>query len=116
MKLEGKVHEIRDPAERIAAIAKDYVSDPDQALVISPDNLFRETINRAIHRELQIDGSVESTGQQVEVLSPRQDLIGAERRWRRNTISGMSSGIRGAAKLPEYVPANTPPYRRSTLN
>jgi hypothetical protein len=30
---------------------------------------------------LQIDGSVESTGQQVEVLSPRQDLTGAERRW-----------------------------------
>src|SRR5262249_11354163 len=81
MKLEGKVHEIRDPAERIAAIAKDYISDPDQALVISPDNLSRETINRAIHREMQSDGSVEKTGQEVEVLSPRQDLTGAERRW-----------------------------------
>jgi ATP-dependent exoDNAse (exonuclease V) alpha subunit len=81
LRCDGKVHEIADAGERISAIARDYVSGSHGTLVISPDNKSRESINRAIHQELQIQGMVEQSGYRMDVLSPRQDLTGAERRW-----------------------------------
>jgi conjugative relaxase-like TrwC/TraI family protein len=81
MSHDRKVHEIADRSERIDAIAKDYAADPHNILVISPDNHSRDMINRAIHQELQLQGTVDRPGQHMEVLSPRQDLTGAERQW-----------------------------------
>jgi conjugative relaxase-like TrwC/TraI family protein len=88
LRLDGRVHEITDAEERIKAIARDYVSDPHSTLVISPDNNSRERINRAIHHELQTQGTVERSGYQMNVLSPRHDLTGAERRWASRYESG----------------------------
>jgi ATP-dependent exoDNAse (exonuclease V) alpha subunit len=82
------VHEIADAEERTKAIARDYVSAPASTLVISPDNNSREHINRAIHRELQAQGTVDHSGYEMRVLSPRHDLTGAERRWASRYESG----------------------------
>jgi ATP-dependent exoDNAse (exonuclease V) alpha subunit len=88
LRLDGRVHEIADAEARTKAIARDYVSAPNSTLVISPDNNSRERINRAIHQELQVQGTVEQSGYEMRVLSPRHDLTGAERRWASRYESG----------------------------
>jgi hypothetical protein len=54
---------------------------PDNTLVISPDNASRVAINRLIHDELQARGVVSEEEHQQTVLTPRQDLTGADRQW-----------------------------------
>ena len=48
---QGRVHEVKDQAERIAAIAKEYARQPENTLVVSPDNRSRAEINQAIRTE-----------------------------------------------------------------
>src|ERR1022692_2951588 len=57
---QGRIHEVRGPEERIAAIAKEYAKSPENTLVVSPDNHSRIEINQAIHMELQAKGVVRS--------------------------------------------------------
>jgi conjugative relaxase-like TrwC/TraI family protein len=78
---QGRVHEVRGSAERIQAIAKEYVRAPSNTLVVSPDNRSRAEINQAIHAELQGRGLVASVEHRTQVLVPRQDLTGADRMW-----------------------------------
>ena len=78
---QGRVHEVKDPAERIAAIAKEYAKSPGNTLAVSPDNRSRAEINQAIHRELQSRGLVGKEEHRVKVLVPRQNLTGADRTW-----------------------------------
>lgn len=78
---QGRIHEVRGPEERIAAIAKEYAKSPENTLVVSPDNRSRTEINQAIHTELQAKGVVGKEEHQTEVLVPRQDLTGADRMW-----------------------------------
>ncbi len=78
---QGRVHEIHDHDERIAAIARDYAKLPENTLVISPDNRSRTEINGRIHAELQRGGLVSSEEHVVRTLVPRQDLTGADRTW-----------------------------------
>jgi ATP-dependent exoDNAse (exonuclease V) alpha subunit len=40
LKRQGRVHEIQDRNERIAAIARDYDKSPENTLVVSPDALI----------------------------------------------------------------------------
>jgi ATP-dependent exoDNAse (exonuclease V) alpha subunit len=49
---QGRVHEFRNPQERIKAIAEEYAQSPANTLVVSPDNASRIEINRLIHSEL----------------------------------------------------------------
>ena len=77
---QGRVHEIRDPEERIAAIAKEYAQLPETQL-ISPDNRSRAEINEHIRAELQRGGLVSSQEHRIRTLVPRQDLTGADRTW-----------------------------------
>ena len=49
----GRVHEISDRDERMAAIAHEYVKQPQGTLVVSPDNRSRMEINEAIHYAMQ---------------------------------------------------------------
>ncbi len=35
---QGRVHEVKDPAQRIEAIAREYARSPESTLVVSPDN------------------------------------------------------------------------------
>ena len=55
---QGRVTEIPDNAQRIEAIAKDYVAKPENTLIVSPDNASRQEINNAIRTELQASGVV----------------------------------------------------------
>ncbi len=78
---QGRVHEVKDPAERVAAIAKEYAKSPENTLAVSPDNRSRIEINQVIRSELQEIGLVSKEEYRVRVLVPRQDLTGADRMW-----------------------------------
>ena len=78
---QGRVHEVASQAERITAIAKEYARQPENTLVVSPDNRSRAEINQAIRTELQGTGIVGREEHRTSVLVPRQDLTGADRTW-----------------------------------
>ena len=78
---QGRVHEIADPQERIAAVAKAYVERSEGTLVVSPDNKSRRELNEAIHRELQTGGEVADEEHSLRVLVSRQEMTGADRQW-----------------------------------
>jgi conjugative relaxase-like TrwC/TraI family protein len=78
---QGRVHEIHDHDERIAAIAKEYARWPENTLVVSPDNRSRAEINERIHAELQGRGVVSVEEHSIRTLVPRQNLTGADRTW-----------------------------------
>ena len=78
---QGRVTEIVDPQERIAAIAKRYAEHPENTLIVSPDNASRRAINQAVRQELQALGVVEKTDHSMRVLTPRNDMTGADREW-----------------------------------
>ena len=77
---QGRVKEIKDPTQRMRAIADDYRARPEGTLVVSPDNASRQALNGMIRASLQDDGWVEKTEVRLRVLVPRQDLTGADRR------------------------------------
>ena len=78
---QGRVKEISHPVERIQAIARDYAGNPENTLIVSPDNASRRQINDAVRQELQGRGIVNSENHALRVLAPRQELTGAERQW-----------------------------------
>jgi conjugative relaxase-like TrwC/TraI family protein len=78
---QGRVTEIPDPQKRIAAIARSYAANPDNTLVVSPDNASRREINQAVRAELQALGIVQTEDHTLRVLTPRSDMTGADRTW-----------------------------------
>src|SRR5262245_12676652 len=76
---QGRVHEIGPRLQRLTAIANDYVKDPQSTLVVSPDNQSRQDLNDVIHRAMQREGHVGRDEHQTTVLSPRQEVTGADR-------------------------------------
>jgi len=78
---QGRVTEIADPQQRIAAIARSYAANPENTIVVSPDNASRRQINQAVRSELQAIGAVAAEDHALRVLSPRSDMTGADRTW-----------------------------------
>ena len=78
---QGRVTEIKNAGARIAAIAKDYVAQPESTLIISPDNRSRQQINEAVRAELKRVGGLDSDGQIFRTLTHRSDMTGADRAW-----------------------------------
>ncbi|MBW4026169.1 MAG: relaxase domain-containing protein [Acidobacteria bacterium] len=78
---QGRITEIVDPQERIAAIAKSYAERPENTLIVSPDNASRRAINQAVRQELQALGVVDTKDHSIRVLAPRNDMTGADREW-----------------------------------
>ena len=78
---QGRVTEIADPQQRIAAIARSYAANPDNTIVVSPDNASRRQINQAVRSELQALGTVAAEDHAMRVLAPRSDMTGADRTW-----------------------------------
>jgi hypothetical protein len=78
---QGRVHEVKEHDERIAAIAREYARLPQSTLVVSPDNRSRGEINRRIHNEAQSRGVVSEQEYSVRTLVPRQEMTGADRSW-----------------------------------
>ena len=85
---QGRVHEIGDRHERIGEIAREYVRQPENTLVVSPDNESRREINNSIHRAMQEAGQVKPEEHTVRVLNARQDLTGADRQHAQNYQEG----------------------------
>jgi conjugative relaxase-like TrwC/TraI family protein len=77
----GRVHEIFDRDERIAAIAHEYMKQPKGTLVVSPDNKSREAINEAIHYAMQDTNQIPYLECRMRVLVARQEITGADRQW-----------------------------------
>jgi conjugative relaxase-like TrwC/TraI family protein len=78
---QGRITEIVDVQDRIAAIAKEYAAHPENTLIVSPDNASRSAINQAVRRELQTLGVVHIKDYSMRILVPRNDMTGADREW-----------------------------------
>jgi len=78
---QGRVQEIPDREERIAAIAKSYVGSPQNTLIVSPDNASRRELNLAVRQESKAYGTLAPEDHSFRVLVQRQDMTGAERSW-----------------------------------
>jgi ATP-dependent exoDNAse (exonuclease V) alpha subunit len=78
---QGRVHEIFDRGERMAAIAYEYVKQPEGTLVVFPDNRSRMEINQTIHYAMQDAGKMPYREHQMTVLVARQEITGADRQW-----------------------------------
>ncbi len=85
---QGRITEIVDPEQRVAAIAKDYAAHPENTLIVSPDNASRRAINQAVRQELQTLGVVDGKDHSMRVLAPRNDMTGADREWAARYQSG----------------------------
>src|SRR5260370_33846671 len=97
---QGRITEIVDPEERIAAIAKSYAERPDNTLIISPDNASRRAINPAVRQELQAFGSLDKEDHSMRVLTPRSDMTGADRAWAARYQAGdVLHYVRGSKEL-----------------
>src|SRR5207253_6058074 len=68
------VQEITESADRIEAISRAYVREPETNLVISPDNAYCRQINERIHEVLKSQGIVDRHDHQVKVLANRHEL------------------------------------------
>lgn len=77
---QGRVIEIPN-AERISTIAKAYSTQPENTIIVSPDNASRRGINQAVRQELQASGIVAIAEHSIPVLTPRSDMKGADRAW-----------------------------------
>jgi conjugative relaxase-like TrwC/TraI family protein len=78
---QGRITEIPDRQQRIAAIAKDYALQPENTIVVSPDNRSRQEINEAVRAELLQKGLLSPDGQAFRTLTHRSDMTGADRTW-----------------------------------
>ena len=78
---QGRINEIPDRQERIAAIARDYAAQPENTIAVSPDNRSRQQINEAVRAELLQKGVLAEHGQTFRTLTHRSDMTGADRTW-----------------------------------
>ena len=85
---QGRVTEIADPNERIAAIARDYAANPERTIIVSPDNRSRQLINQAVRVELQEADRLGAEQQSFSVLTHRSDMTGADREWAARYTAG----------------------------
>jgi conjugative relaxase-like TrwC/TraI family protein len=78
---QGRITELPDSQQRIAAIAKSYAVRPENTLIVSPDNASRQAINQAVRIELQAKGAVDKNERTFLILTPRSEMTGADRAW-----------------------------------
>ena len=78
---QGRITEIADAGQRIVAIAKDYAAQPQNTIIVSPDNRSRQQINEAVRMELRQNGVLAEMGREFGTLSHRGDMTGADRVW-----------------------------------
>jgi ATP-dependent exoDNAse (exonuclease V) alpha subunit len=78
---QGRVQAIADREARLAAIAREYLRQPERTLIVAPDNHSRQAINQIIHQARQAEGQVAAQDRHVRVLVARQEVTGADRQW-----------------------------------
>jgi conjugative relaxase-like TrwC/TraI family protein len=88
LKAQGRVSQIASERDRLAAIAHEFLKDLQGTLVVSPDNRSRAAINDMIHQELKRTGALHHKDHTISVLTTRQDLTGADRKWANSYETG----------------------------
>ena len=78
---QGRITKIANGHDRIAAIARDYAAQPDNTIIVSPDNRSRQQINEAVRTELRKTGGLAEDGRMLLTLTHRSDMTGADRTW-----------------------------------
>ena len=78
---QGRVTEISNGHDRIVAIARDYAANPENTIIVSPDNRSRQQINEAVRIQLREAGGLAEGGQMFRTLTHRSDMTGADRTW-----------------------------------
>jgi ATP-dependent exoDNAse (exonuclease V) alpha subunit len=78
---QGRITELKDASERIAAIAKDYAARSENTIIVSPDNRSRQAINQAVRAELHATGALAADDREFSTLIHRSDMTGADREW-----------------------------------
>ena len=78
---QGRVTEIPNGHDRIAAIARDYAAQPENTIIVSPDNRSRQQINEAVRVDLRRSGALAEDGQMLRTLTHRSDMTGPDRTW-----------------------------------
>lgn len=81
LRSQGRITEVTDTRDRIAAIARDYAARPENTIVVSPDNQRRRDINTAIREELARGQRLGAESVTVRTLTHRSDMTGADRTW-----------------------------------
>ena len=81
---QGRVQEIPDRQERIRTVAKAYATQPENTLIVAPDNASRRQLNLLVREELRTIGRLATEDHQFRVLVQRQDMTGADRAWAGN--------------------------------
>ena len=92
---QQRVHEIPDTDQRLKTVAGEYLKDPDNSLVVSPDNQSRRAINRHIHESLQGQGGIASQDHTLTILVNRHELTGAD--------PGVGGSIRSGGCVTRYT-------------
>jgi hypothetical protein len=94
---QGRITEVADSQKRIASIARNYAENPNNTIIVSPDNASRRAINQAVRQELQQLGKLDKNDHSMRVLTPRSDMTGADREWAaRYQASDVLHYIRGS--------------------
>jgi conjugative relaxase-like TrwC/TraI family protein len=75
----NRITSIQHRGERLAAIANEYVTQPEGTLIISPDNRSREEINDAVRTQLRAAGKLGPDAYRMRILVNRQNITGADR-------------------------------------
>jgi ATP-dependent exoDNAse (exonuclease V) alpha subunit len=97
---QGRVTEIVNPEDRIAAIAKTYAACSENTIIVSPDNASRRALNQAVRHGLQSLGTLDEEDHSTRVLMPRSDMTGADRAWAARYQAGdVLHYIRGRKEL-----------------
>jgi conjugative relaxase-like TrwC/TraI family protein len=78
---QGRITELSNPQQRIAAIARHYATNPEKTLIVSPDNASRREINQAVRTELKARGALGKENVAFNVLVARNEMRGADRAW-----------------------------------
>lgn len=96
LRKQGRVHETTKRQDRFGAIAHAYLDNPENTLVVSPDNLSRQEINTVI-RELRKERG-ELRDERTVPVFVRKDLDGEDRK--RADSYRVSDAIRFHANMP----------------
>src|SRR5262249_3123817 len=76
---QGRVREFADDRARLRAMAADYCAAREGALVISPANEERVSLNTMIRRELQGEGIIDAKDHRTTGYVNRADMTKTER-------------------------------------
>ncbi len=104
---QGRVTEIAGANERIAAIAKDYAAQPENTIIVSPDNRSRRQINETVRAELLRNGMLAADGHELRVLDHRSDMTGADRAWAGAVQRGRCASLPIRAARAEGIERNS---------